>query len=158
MYIPFNLAEFINLSGIVTIFFAGMSARRYIEPNVPEDTTQNAAAVFKVASYLAETCIFLELGLSGNWLLLLSLLLFWDAKQVSILYLSSSTSLYKTLLTIPCWMWTTTYLLEVDLLPVQRHQFLLVAFGFDVGREGHQQSARTRKSQQTLCTYYGSLG
>jgi NhaP-type Na+/H+ or K+/H+ antiporter len=64
MYIPFILAEVANLSGIVTIFFTGISARRYIEPNVSEDTKQNAAAIFKMTSYLAETCIFLELGLS----------------------------------------------------------------------------------------------
>jgi NhaP-type Na+/H+ or K+/H+ antiporter len=64
MYIPFVLAEVCYLSGIVTIFFTGMSARRYIEPNVSEDTKRNAEMIFKLTAYLAETCIFLELGLS----------------------------------------------------------------------------------------------
>jgi NhaP-type Na+/H+ or K+/H+ antiporter len=64
MYIPFLLAEILHLSGIVTIFFTGMSARRYIEPNVSDDTKRNAATIFKLVAYLAETCIFLDLGLS----------------------------------------------------------------------------------------------
>eukprot|EP00529_Nitzschia_sp_RCC80_P015924 CAMPEP_0113487872 /NCGR_PEP_ID=MMETSP0014_2-20120614/25727_1 /TAXON_ID=2857 /ORGANISM="Nitzschia sp." /LENGTH=684 /DNA_ID=CAMNT_0000381571 /DNA_START=138 /DNA_END=2192 /DNA_ORIENTATION=+ /assembly_acc=CAM_ASM_000159 len=64
VYIPFILAELMNLSGIVTIFFTGMFARRYIEPNVSELTRQNAEALFKLVAYLCETCIFLDLGLS----------------------------------------------------------------------------------------------
>ena len=64
MYFPFVMAEEIHLSGIVSIFFAGLSARRYIEPNVSEETKRNAEIVFHLVSYLAETCIFLELGLS----------------------------------------------------------------------------------------------
>lgn len=64
MYFPFVLAEEIHLSGIVAIFFAGLSARRYIEPNVSDETKRNAEVLFHLISYLAETCIFLELGLS----------------------------------------------------------------------------------------------
>lgn len=64
MYIPYMLAEVFHLSGIVTVFFSGMSARRYIEPNISPETGKNAEAVFKSVAYLAETCIFLILGLS----------------------------------------------------------------------------------------------
>jgi NhaP-type Na+/H+ or K+/H+ antiporter len=64
LYVPFILAEICHLSGIVTIFFTGMSARRYIEPNVSEESRRNAAVIFKLVAYLAETCIFLHLGLS----------------------------------------------------------------------------------------------
>ena len=64
MYVPFVAAECMYVSGIVAIFFAGISARRYIVPNVTEDTKKNAQTIFKVAAFLAETCIFLELGLS----------------------------------------------------------------------------------------------
>jgi sodium/hydrogen exchanger 8 len=64
MYIPYMLAEVFHLSGIVTVFFSGMSARRYIEPNISPETAKNAEAVFKSIAYLAETCIFLILGLS----------------------------------------------------------------------------------------------
>jgi NhaP-type Na+/H+ or K+/H+ antiporter len=64
MYIPFVLAECFHLSGIVTIFFSGLSARRYIAPNVSKETETNSEVIFKLVANLAETCIFLELGLS----------------------------------------------------------------------------------------------
>lgn len=64
MYTPFVVAECFHLSGIVTIFFSGISARRYVAPNVSEETERNAEVIFKLASYMAETSIFLELGLS----------------------------------------------------------------------------------------------
>jgi NhaP-type Na+/H+ or K+/H+ antiporter len=64
MYIPFLIAEECHLSGIVAIFFTGMSASRYVSPNVSTTTQHNADAVFHLAAYVAETAIFLELGLS----------------------------------------------------------------------------------------------
>jgi NhaP-type Na+/H+ or K+/H+ antiporter len=64
MYIPFLIAEECHLSGIVAIFFTGMSASRYVNPNVSATTQRHADAVFHLAAYVAETAIFLELGLS----------------------------------------------------------------------------------------------
>lgn len=64
LYVPFIVAEQLELSGIVTIFFSGISARRYVSLNVSDQTVQSAENLFKLASYLAETCIFLELGMS----------------------------------------------------------------------------------------------
>ena len=64
IYIPFILAEVLGMSGIITIFVTGMSARRYIEPNVTDETKHNAEVIFNLVAYLAETCIFLNLGLS----------------------------------------------------------------------------------------------
>ena len=64
MYLPFILAELMRLSGIVAIFFAGLSVRRYAAPNVSQETGQAGESIFKVAAFLAETCIFIELGLS----------------------------------------------------------------------------------------------
>jgi len=64
IYAPFILAECFELSGIVTIFFCGISARRYVEPNVSKETAVSSEQFFQLAAYLAETCIFLELGLS----------------------------------------------------------------------------------------------
>lgn len=64
MYTPFVLAECFHLSGIVTIFFSGISARRYIAPNVSSATRRNADVLFKLTANIAEICIFLELGLS----------------------------------------------------------------------------------------------
>jgi len=64
MYFPFLLAEVLGLSGIVTIFFSGMSAKQYATPNLSAATENDADAIFRVTAFLAETIIFLELGLS----------------------------------------------------------------------------------------------
>jgi NhaP-type Na+/H+ or K+/H+ antiporter len=64
LYVPFILAECLHFSGIVAIFFSGIFARRYIAPNLSQQTADSAETFFKLAAYLAETCIFLELGMS----------------------------------------------------------------------------------------------
>lgn len=64
MYVPFIFAEVLGMSGIVTIFITGMFSRRYVEPNVSDETKHNAEVIFNLVAYLAETCIFIELGLS----------------------------------------------------------------------------------------------
>lgn len=64
IYVPFLIAEEMKLSGIVAVFFTGMSARRYVSPNVSDETHRNASSVFEIFAYIAETAIFLELGLS----------------------------------------------------------------------------------------------
>jgi sodium/hydrogen exchanger 8 len=64
MYVPFLFAEMIHLSGIVTILFTGMTARSFVVPNLSDKTADSAETVFKIAAHLAETSIFLELGLS----------------------------------------------------------------------------------------------
>ena len=64
MYVPFFLAELIGLSGIVTILFTGMAAQTYVVPNLSAITATNADLLFRLAAHLAESSIFLELGLS----------------------------------------------------------------------------------------------
>ena len=64
MYVPFFVAEVLHLSGIVTILFCGISARRYAEPNLSREVSRLADGFFQVFAHLAETAIFLELGLS----------------------------------------------------------------------------------------------
>ena len=64
MYVPFLLAEILQLSGIVTILFSGVAARRYVVPNLSEGTDDHADTFFRLAAHIAETSIFLELGLS----------------------------------------------------------------------------------------------
>eukprot|EP00934_Nitzschia_sp_Nitz4_P009248 Nitzschia sp. Nitz4//scaffold22_size323478//285509//289544//NITZ4_000585-RA/size323478-processed-gene-0.425-mRNA-1//1//CDS//3329543171//9238//frame0 len=72
VYIPFLLAEVLQLSGIVTILFTGIAANRYVVPNLSSITEVNADMLFRLMAHLAETSIFLELGLSvfgliGHW-------------------------------------------------------------------------------------------
>jgi sodium/hydrogen exchanger 8 len=64
MYVPFILSEVCCLSGMITIFFTGISAKRYMEPNVSDATKEHSKVIFRLFAFLAETCIFLELGLS----------------------------------------------------------------------------------------------
>ena len=64
IYIPYMVSELLGLSGIISIFFAGISAKRYMEPNVSMTTKGHANALFRLISFLAETCIFIELGFS----------------------------------------------------------------------------------------------
>ena len=64
MYVPYLLAEIMKMSGIVTILFTGMAARRYCVPNLSLSTQTNADVFFRLAAHIAEVAIFLELGLS----------------------------------------------------------------------------------------------
>lgn len=64
MYVPFLIAEVFHLSGIVTILVTGIAARHYVEPNLSESTQDVADVIFRLSAHLAETSIFLELGLS----------------------------------------------------------------------------------------------
>ena len=64
MYTPYFFAEHFKLSGIVTILFTGISARRYATANLSESTEENVDILFRLAAHIAETSIFLELGLS----------------------------------------------------------------------------------------------
>jgi NhaP-type Na+/H+ or K+/H+ antiporter len=64
MYVPFLLAECLQISGIVTILVTGIAARHYVEPNLSTVTQDVADVIFRLAAHLAETSIFLELGLS----------------------------------------------------------------------------------------------
>ena len=63
MYLPFFAAELFGLSGIVTILFTGISARRYATHNLSEATEETADQLFRLVAHLAETAIFLEVGL-----------------------------------------------------------------------------------------------
>jgi sodium/hydrogen exchanger 8 len=63
-YLPFFLAEALQLSGIVAIFFAGISTRRYVMKNTKESIKIISASVFECLSYLAETTCFIIMGLA----------------------------------------------------------------------------------------------
>lgn len=63
-YFPYFMAELLGMSGIVTILFTGIAAKRYTVLNLSQKTASDAESIFKVAAYLAETSIFLYLGLA----------------------------------------------------------------------------------------------
>jgi hypothetical protein len=62
--LPFVCAEFLGVSGIVTLLFTAMLSQRYVLPNVSTDTEDAGEAVFKLLAHLSETSIFLILGIS----------------------------------------------------------------------------------------------
>lgn len=66
VYIPFLLSETLQLSGILTIMFSAISARRYICHNIPPAAQRASAFVFELMAYLAETGVFLYLGFDGK--------------------------------------------------------------------------------------------
>lgn len=64
VYIPFLLCEVVGLSGIVAIFFSGISSRRYINKNLNKNTVGYCSFTFNLVAYVAETACFTLLGLS----------------------------------------------------------------------------------------------
>ena len=64
MYFPFVCAEFLGVSGIVTLLFTAMLSQRYVMPNISEKTEIEGEAAFKLIAHLSETSIFLILGIS----------------------------------------------------------------------------------------------
>ena len=70
VYIPFLFSETLQLSGILTILFSAVSARRYISHNIPPPAQRASAFVFELMAYLSETGVFLYLGFDGELMLL----------------------------------------------------------------------------------------
>lgn len=64
VYIPFFLAETLQLSGIVTILFSAITAKRYSNRNMDAEAKHQCAFVFEIMAYLSETAVFLYLGLN----------------------------------------------------------------------------------------------
>jgi sodium/hydrogen exchanger 8 len=64
MYIPFLLAEALQLSGIVSVLFSGIAARRYVNKNLSVEARKHASFVFQLIALLAETSVFCLLGVS----------------------------------------------------------------------------------------------
>jgi NhaP-type Na+/H+ or K+/H+ antiporter len=64
VHVPYLLGQLVGLSGIVVILFSGMAAKTYVTPNLSEITNINSDYIFRLVAFLAETAIFMELGLS----------------------------------------------------------------------------------------------
>jgi len=63
-YLPYFLAESVEMSGIVGTLFAGITTRHYAHVNLSPASQETAIFIFKLAAYATETCVFLDLGLS----------------------------------------------------------------------------------------------
>ena len=61
-YIAYILAEGLQLSGIVSILFCGIVMKRYTNENLSRHARETCHSFFKIAASLAETFIFLYMG------------------------------------------------------------------------------------------------
>jgi NhaP-type Na+/H+ or K+/H+ antiporter len=64
VYLPFFLSECLQLSGIVTVLFAGVSMRRYFNKNVSVQSKVISSFVLKTLVAVAEIACFCMLGMS----------------------------------------------------------------------------------------------
>ncbi|CAL1354053.1 unnamed protein product [Linum trigynum] len=64
-YLSYMLAELLELSGILTVFFCGIIMSHYSWHNVTESSRITARHVFAMLSFVAETFIFLYVGMDA---------------------------------------------------------------------------------------------
>mmetsp|Transcript_81364 Transcript_81364/g.158943 ORF Transcript_81364/g.158943 Transcript_81364/m.158943 type:complete len:396 (+) Transcript_81364:117-1304(+) len=64
MYLPYFVAEAVEMSGIVATLFAGITCRHYAHQNLSTESQDEAQFLFKLAAFVCETAVFLDLGLS----------------------------------------------------------------------------------------------
>ena len=110
VYVPFLLAEVLQLSGILAMFFAGISARRYIYKNLNAEVRILAAFAFQLIAHISDTMCFALLGLSVFFLdfnfaqsykfFLLLILLTWASRAVAVYPLLSMVLTYDIVISI----------------------------------------------------------
>ncbi|WOG99663.1 hypothetical protein DCAR_0519017 [Daucus carota subsp. sativus] len=80
-YLSYMLAELLDLSGILTVFFSGVIMSHYAWHNVTESSRITTRHVFATISFIAETFIFLYVGMDAldmeKWKM--SVLSFWTS-------------------------------------------------------------------------------
>ncbi|KAJ4981583.1 hypothetical protein NE237_032420 [Protea cynaroides] len=64
-YLSYMLAELLHLSGILTVFFCGIVMSHYAWYNVTENSRITTRHIFATMSYIAETFIFLYVGMDA---------------------------------------------------------------------------------------------
>ncbi|KAK8508875.1 hypothetical protein V6N13_090827 [Hibiscus sabdariffa] len=64
-YLSYMLAELLNLSGILTVFFCGIVMSHYTWHNVTESSRTTTKHAFATMSFIAETFIFLYVGMDA---------------------------------------------------------------------------------------------
>ena len=63
-YCAYATAEALSLSGIVAILFCGIVMAHYTKPNLSTESQRNTETTFKVLATLAETFVFLYIGVA----------------------------------------------------------------------------------------------
>ncbi|POM73414.1 Monovalent Cation:Proton Antiporter-1 (CPA1) Family [Phytophthora palmivora] len=64
-YLPFVVSQILGMSGVVSVIFAGVAMKHYASPNLTPEARDVCSGVFNTLSHMAETSVFLNLGLSA---------------------------------------------------------------------------------------------
>lgn len=64
-YLSYMLAELLQLSGILTVFFCGIVMSHYAWHNVTENSRITTRHIFATMSFIAEVFIFLYVGMDA---------------------------------------------------------------------------------------------
>lgn len=88
-YLSYMLAELFELSGILTVFFAGVLMSHYAWHNVTESSRITTRHTFAAMSFIAETFIFLYVGMDA---------LDYEQWRMSMLSFWASLGLYSTVM------------------------------------------------------------
>ncbi|XP_076907528.1 sodium/hydrogen exchanger 4-like [Bidens hawaiensis] len=88
-YLSYMLAELFELSGILTVFFAGVLMSHYAWHNVTESSRITTRHAFAAMSFIAETFIFLYVGMDA---------LDYEKWKMSILSVWTSIGIYSTVM------------------------------------------------------------
>ncbi|EFJ36674.1 hypothetical protein SELMODRAFT_76526, partial [Selaginella moellendorffii] len=63
-YLAYNMADALELSGIVAILFAGITMKYYTAPNLSSEAQQITTSFFGMLSKLSETFVFIYMGVA----------------------------------------------------------------------------------------------
>ncbi|DBA00023.1 TPA: hypothetical protein N0F65_002026 [Lagenidium giganteum] len=63
-YLPFLISQIFEMSGVVSIIFAGIALKHYASPNLSIEAQEVCSRVFNTIAHVTETAVFLNLGLS----------------------------------------------------------------------------------------------
>ena len=59
-YLPFLVAEAVEMSGIVSILFAAITIKHYTHKNISPEAQSKCIEIFKLLAYLTETAVILQ--------------------------------------------------------------------------------------------------
>lgn len=62
VYLPYLVAESLEMSGIVATLFAGIFVRHYAHPNLTPESQAQVNFLFRMLAYITESAVFLYLG------------------------------------------------------------------------------------------------
>jgi len=108
-YLPYLISEALELSGILSILFCAVLNSQYTHHNLSEKSRSTASQTFHMFAYVAETLVFVYLGLAvftfqhvfNFWLIFASILVMLVARACNVYPLSYLINPYRDVKIIP---------------------------------------------------------